>query len=188
MHEAETAVALSLTSRSPQTYSTVRGRFAEGDLLGFRGRGPVSWAIRLLTYSPYSHAGLVHLFEARVYCLEAVGSGVRLCLMSELVKRYDGGIDYFEVVDATQAQRRGAVSFAFQQLGRPFDFLGLLRFTFWLIVKRRPRSRVDPRWFCSELVAEAYRRQGLRLGRRSASYTSPSDLTAGDGVRFRIKR
>jgi hypothetical protein len=173
-----------------QPYPLVRGRFVEGDLLGFRGRGPVSWTIRRLTRSRYSHVGLVHLFEQRVYCLEAVGSGVRLCLMSELVRRYPGGIDYFEILGASEAQRRGAVGFGFQQLGRRFDFGGLSRFFVLLVFGRRRRARADTRWFCAELVAEAYRRQGVTLCPGSSCYASPSLLTANDAVRlrFRVKR
>lgn len=169
------------------SYSTVRGSFVEGDLLCFRGRGLVSGLIRLLTASRYSHVGLVHLFEGRVYCLEAVGIGVRLCLMSELLKRYAGGIDYFEVQGAVEAQRRGAVGFGFQQLGRPFDYRGIARFLALVLFGARERTRPDQRWFCSELVAEAYRRQGIRLVEASAAYVSPSALAASDRVRFRFR-
>ena len=46
----------------------------------------------------------VFLLEERVYCLEAVGVGVRLILVSRLVDHYQGGIDYFSV-DADDAMR-----------------------------------------------------------------------------------
>lgn len=171
-------------------YDDARGRFSEGDLLCFRGRGFVSGTIRLVTRSAYSHVGLVHLFEGHVYCLEAVATGVRLCRMSEEVRRYDGGIDYFEVVAADAAQRRGAVGFAFQQLGKPFDFVGLARFFLRIVFHAGLRARADDRFFCAELVARAYAAQGLRFVERPASSTSPSDLAASRQVRFlfRIKR
>jgi len=173
-----------------KAYEDARGRFSEGDLLCFRGRGFVSAVIRLVTRSAYSHAGLVHLFEGHVYCLEAVASGVRLCRMSEEVRRYDGGIDYFRVVGADETQRRGAVGFAFQQLGKPFDFLGLARFFLRIVVHARLRARVDDHFFCAELVARAYAAQGLRFAEHPASWTSPSDLAASPQVSllFRIKR
>ena len=171
-------------------YGDARRRFAEGDLLCFRGRGFVSAAIRLVTRSAYSHVGLVHLFEGHVYCLEAVASGVRLCRMSEEVKRYDGGIDYFQVSAADGAQRRGAVGFAFQQLGRPFDFVGLARFFLRIVLHAPLKARADGRFFCAELVARAYAAQGLPLVEQAAASTSPSDLAASPQVRFlfRIKR
>jgi Permuted papain-like amidase enzyme, YaeF/YiiX, C92 family len=170
-----------------ESYSAARESFVEGDLLCFRGRGLVSATIRLLTRSAYSHVGLVHLFEGRVYCLEAVASGVRLCLMSELVKRYAGGIDYFEVLDVSPEQRRGAVGFGFQQLGKPFDYRGLARFFLRLVFRLRLRTRPDERFFCAELVAQAYANQHVRLASAPLSYTSPSGLIAGGRVHFRAR-
>ena len=164
--------------RGARPYRDVRESFREGDLLAFRGRSLVSATIRALTGSQYSHVGLVYLFEARVYCLEAVGSGVRLCLMSELARRYAGGIDYV-AVDASDEIRRQAVSFGFQQLGRPFDYFGLARFFLFLSLGLRPRARRDMRWFCAELVAEAYRRQGIRLTRDPSCYATPRALVEG---------
>jgi uncharacterized protein YycO len=170
-----------------ERYSDTRDSFVEGDLLCFRGRGPVSATIRLVTRSAYSHVGLVHLFEGRVYCLEAVASGVRLCLMSELVKRYAGGIDYFEVLGVDPKQRRGAVGFAFQQLGKLFDYAGLARFFLRLVFRVRLRARPDERFFCAELVTQAYRAQGVRLAEAPTSYTSPNDLISGGRVRLRFR-
>jgi uncharacterized protein YycO len=171
-------------------YGDARGGFREGDLLCFRGRGFISATIRLATRSAYSHVGLVHLFEGHVYCLEAVASGVRLCRMSEEVRRYDGDIDYFEVVAADDAQRRGAVGFGFQQLGKPFDFVGLARFFLRIVFHARLRARSDDRFFCAELVARGYAAQGLHFAERPASWTSPSDLAASPQVRFlfRVRR
>ena len=92
-------------------YTRARSAFQSGDVLLFRGRGIPSFLIRMVTRSPYSHVGLVFLYVGHVYCLEAVGSGVRLTLMSEEMRRYHGGIDYYEVTRATPEQRDGAVAF-----------------------------------------------------------------------------
>lgn len=171
----------------PRVYVEVRREFTEGDLLCFRGRGAMSALIRALSRSPYSHAGLVFLFEEHVYCLEAVGTGVRLCRMSELVRRYAGGIDYFEVLDAPAEARRRALGFGFEQLGRPYDLRGVLRFFDLIATGRRGRARADARWFCSELVAEAYRRAGVRLLEKAAGYVAPHDLAGSPRVRFRYR-
>jgi uncharacterized protein YycO len=145
----------------------------------------LSWAIRELTRSRYSHAGLAYLFEERVYCLEAVGQGVRLVLMSELMRRYQGGIDYFEV-DADEALRRRALSFAFRQLGKLYDTAGLVAL-FWTIVSgSAERARRDDHWFCSELVAAAYEEAGRPLVGQDASYTSPSQLVTSPHLAFRF--
>lgn len=181
-----TAVAPAAETRP---YGDVRGRFVDGDLLCFRGRGFTSMAIRRLTRSDYSHVGMVYTYEGRVYSLEATGVGVRLVLMSELVRRYHGGIDYFQVQDLTPEQRRTAISFGFQQMGKQYSHRGILRFFAYLLLGNRERKRSRGSWFCSEIVAEAYRLAGADLHRRSSAYTSPGDLASSPRVQraFRIK-
>lgn len=182
--EAQRAAAATLR------YGDVRSGMKAGDVVLFRGSGPMSRAIRWLTRSPYSHAALVFRFEERVYCLEAVGSGVRLALISEVLSRYHGGIDLFDVPRATEGQRRAALGFAFQQLGRLYDRRGLWRFLIAIVTGRRRRVREDRAWFCSELVAAAYRRQGLALVPDSSAYTSPADLALSPELSLRcvVKR
>lgn len=169
--------------RAARPYREVRATFREGDLLAFRGRSPVSAVIRAVTGSVYSHVGLVYLIEERRYCLEAVGKGVSLGLMSEVAKRYAGGIDYF-AIDAPDAVRHAATLFALEQLGKPFDFVGLVRFFLLLSLRIRSRARADQRWFCAELVAAAYRRQGIELARTPACYSAPRDLARSARARF----
>jgi uncharacterized protein YycO len=161
-----------------------RSQFREGDVLCFRGRGFVSWCIRMLTRSDYSHAGMVFLYEGRVYCLEAVGDGVRLMLMSQLMRRYEGGIDYFEV-DAGAPARKHALSFGFRQLGKLYDTAGIVRFLWMLITRSADAARRDEHWFCSELVAAAYREAKEPLVEMPESYTSPSDLAQSQRLTLR---
>lgn len=159
-----------------ESYTRARPEFTDGDVLLFRGRGPMSRMIRTLTTSPYSHVGLVMRFEGHVYCVEAVGKGVRLILMSEAVRQYHGGIDYYRLREATPEQRRGALGFCLQQLGKLYDHAGLLRFLAVLVLRRKPRAWRDRYWFCSELVAAAYRSHGITLAPERPAYTSPADL------------
>lgn len=168
--------------RAARPYREVRATFREGDLLAFRGRSPVSAVIRAVTGSEYSHVGLVYLIEERRYCLEAVGKGVSLGLMSEVAKRYAGGIDYF-AIDAPDALRHQATLFGLEQLGKPFDFVGLVRFFLLLTLRLRVRARADARWFCAELVAAAYRRQGFELVRTPSCYAAPRDLAGSPFAR-----
>ncbi|HET7291155.1 MAG TPA: hypothetical protein VFM88_01895 [Vicinamibacteria bacterium] len=51
-------------------------------------------------------------------------------------------------------------------------------------LRLRPRARVDERWFCAELVAEAYRRQGLELIPTPSCYAAPRDLARSPVARF----
>jgi len=165
-----------------------RDQFRDGDVLCFRGRGPASWLIRRVTNSRYSHIGISYRFEDRVYCLEAVGAGVRLVLMSELMKRYHGGIDYYEVA-AGEEVRRKAISWSFAQLGKLYDTAGLARFAWTLLTGNSRRARRDDDWFCSELVAAAFEESGLRLVELEADYTTPSDLVRSSALqqRFTLK-
>ena len=159
-----------------------RERFRTADVLCFRGKGLFSWGIRRLTNSEYSHVGLSYLFEGRVYCLEAVGSGVRLILMSELVRRYKGGIDYFMVDGADEDQRKKAISFAFAQLGKLYDKPGIVRFLTAIVTKNMEKQRRDNKWFCSELVVAAYNEAEIALVDKQdhpEAYTAPSDLVNG---------
>jgi hypothetical protein len=191
------AVALpEVPAEKKRAYQDVRRELANGDLLCFRGAGLMSGTIRWLTKSAYSHVGIVYVFEDRRYCLEAVGGGVRLALVSELVKHYEGGIDYFELPNATIEQRNGAISFGFAQLGKLYNTDGVLSFLRFLLTGRKGRRRRGrggnaERWFCSEIVTEAYGRQNIKFSRRHSSfYTSPSDVAASALVRFvcRIKK
>lgn len=171
--------------RNEVAYCEVRSEVQSGDILCFKGKGWVSGAIRAMTRSEYSHVGLLYLFEGRKYCLEAVGHGVRLVLLSELVKRYHGGIDYFELRGATTEQRRGAISFGFQQLGKLYDKAGIVRFFWYLVSGKKPAAPEDDIWFCSEMVCEAYRRQEVELCPVSPSYTSPRDIARSERVTYR---
>lgn len=170
-----------------RSYGEVRSEFADADLLCFRGRGLTSLAIRWLTGSPYSHVGLVYRYEDRVYSLEATGAGVRLALMSELVRRYHGGIDYFRVDGLLPEARRQAISFGFQQLGKQYSHRGIGRFLSFLLLGGKRRKRGRGAWFCSELVAEAYRLAGADLAPASSAYTSPGDLAASNRARFAFR-
>lgn len=165
--------------------TTGRERFRSGDVLCFRGRGPLGWLIRTITSSDYSHIGLAYRFEGRVYCLEAVGAGVRLVLMSQLMGRYRGGIDYFEVEAADEVRRR-AISWSFTQLGKLYDTRGILHYAWTLLTGNAERARRDDQWFCSEFVAAAFARAGLPLVDRAAAYTTPSDLVRAERVRLRF--
>jgi hypothetical protein len=105
--------------------------------------------------------------------------------MSEVMRRYHGGIDYYEVVRAAPEQRDGALAFCFQQLGKLYDRSGIVRFLLAILLNRKPAVRADQAWFCSELVAAAYRTHGLALAPVSASYTSPADLAVSPELKLR---
>lgn len=133
----------------------------------------------------------------RVYCLEARGvQGVRLCLLSCLIqdKHYER-IVYYRGHGLTDEQRNKTIGFAFQQLGKAYDHSAIRRFglyIFMLLVGLRKRlkregkrdkstekkvakMRNDDTWFCSELVAAAYKHAGLDITMQP-DLMSPEDL------------
>jgi uncharacterized protein YycO len=156
----------------------IRASMRSGDVLLFRGRGLLSWLIRKFTHSDYSHAGVLYRYHERVYCLEAVGKGVRLAPVSRLLDHYPDGIFYCGL-KATDPTREAAIDFGFQQLSLPYDVLGLVQFALAVIFcSRRPTKQAE-RWFCSELVAAAYQRAGFPLTAGLPCYASPADLING---------
>src|SRR5262245_20541475 len=141
-----------------RNYDQARPDLTTGDLLCFRSTDIDARIIRFLTRSQYSHVGMVFLYEGRVYVLEATSRGMQLVLLSRRAKFYNGGIDYFRIEGVTEEQRRGAVGWAFQRLGMPYNFMGIVRFLWFLLSGSKERIRQRNGWFCSEIIAEAYRR------------------------------
>jgi len=162
----------------------VRASMRNGDVLLFRGRGLLSWLIRHATHSDYSHAGLLYRYCKRVYCLEAVGQGVRLVPVSRLLDHYPDGVFYCGL-EAEEPTRKTALGFGFQQLALPYDVFGLVRFAFALIFARRRPIKPDQCWFCSELVAAAYCIAGFPLTDELPCYAAPADLINGHKLELR---
>jgi uncharacterized protein YycO len=160
----------------------IRASMRSGDVLLFRGCGLLSSLIRRATRSDYSHAGMLFRQGGRLYCLEAVGSGVRLAPVSRLLAHYPEGV-YYCGVDAPEPAREIALEFGFEQLSLRYDVLGLVRFAFALFFAAKRRAvESDQRWFCSELVAAAYRAAGFPLTDALPCYTSPADLINGQRI------
>lgn len=134
-----------------------------GQILLFQGRGIISRLIRWQTRGKYSHAA-IRVSENE--CVESwAGPGVRLKKISDWT-----GIDVFDV-PIPYRWKVLAVSFAAQQIGKKYDYLGVLRF-----VSRRKRNSLH-RWFCSELVFEAFKHAGCWLFARTEGWeVSPSEL------------
>lgn len=125
-----------------------------------RGKGFLSAFIRWQTWSRYSHVAIVTpdgVYEAWPF------SGVR-------VRPYwtdTSGIDFFVCAAPTEL----ATKFLEKQLGKKYDYFGVLRF----ITRKRKSSA---RWFCSELAFAAARAAGTELLRNvDCSQVSPGMLS-----------
>lgn len=58
-----------------------------GDVLAYRGRGPIAWIIRRVTGGSHTHVGVAWWLQDRLFVLEAVeSSGVQLRAASAVGK------------------------------------------------------------------------------------------------------
>ena len=134
-------------------------------VLLFRGRGLISRLIRWQTRSCYSHAAL-RLPTGQI--IEAwPGKGVHLTTLADYT-----GVDVFTVPSAARHQWEWAISYARGQVGRGYDYWGVLRFI------SRDNLPDSERWFCSELVFAALHQAGVHLLKRVPSWAvTPRDLS-----------
>ena len=73
-------------------------------------------------------------------------------------------------IPCTDEQRAAALAFARAEIGKPYDYLGVLWFPF------RPRWNDPRRWFCSELTAAALHHAGILKVPALLHRVSPGDL------------
>lgn len=126
--------------------------FSRCRVLLFRGRGLLSAFIRWQSRSKFAHAALL-LPDGRI--LESwPGAGVRVTSLPD----WDG-VTVCRVQGMTEVGWRMSVSFACEQVGCGYDWLGVTRF-----VSRREMP-TNTRWFCSELVTAAVAAGGVELVR-----------------------
>lgn len=152
-------------------YTELRSRLKTGDIVLFSGRGFVSWLIRLITWSEWSHVGMVirgHLLgQDMVLCWESTTrssvadantgkrrDGVQLIPLRSRVCTYKGRIGVRQLkTRLTIGGERKLVWFYQRVKNRPYEG------RWWEPLKaalpaRNKRKQLD-QLFCSEMVAEA---------------------------------
>lgn len=135
-------------------------------VLLYKGRSVISRAIRFQTRSQYSHAAVM-LDDGSV--IEAWHKGG----VRKVKSPFDGHSDRTEIdvygivgdydVDVVQ-------TFLEDQVGKEYDFSSVFRFL------SRRKASANGKWFCSELVLEAFSRNGLDLLHGRPSELSPRDV------------
>lgn len=122
---------------------------------------PLSVAIRTATACPWHHVGVVfgeYVFEARF-------PGVLRVKLDDVKARGK----YF-IVDYPLADEACAKRFAMDQVGKDYDFIGLVGFQFRI-------GAQDPnKWYCSELVQAISLEGGSPIVRLGLAGVSPRDL------------
>jgi uncharacterized protein YycO len=115
----------------------------------------VSEAIRLLTWSPYSHVEF--LIPGEGYLGAHVNGGVLLRPFD-----YDNGCEFcFATVNCKPTVEKAVLEYARAQLGKPYDLKAVLGIGF-----HRDWEQSGS-WFCSELVAASFNAGGYPLVRAS---------------------
>jgi hypothetical protein len=166
-----------------QVYPDVRALIQTGDVLLFRGRGPLSRFLQWGSQSPYSHAGFAARWEDRVLVFQATGLGAAFLSLSALVDAYDGAVDWFTPTAEVRAciDTQLLIDAAVNLLGRRYGLLQVLDLM-WRVGKGRFHSRTDTaqhpeRVFCSQYVSYCYRHAGRDLvSELDDASTSPGDL------------
>lgn len=155
-------------------------------LAQYRGKSKVSRAIRMLTYSIYSHTAIrfvndLHVeTEGREYfvragsVIEAWTGGVRMVSSLDAQHTPGTGVDLYELrtpLSLEQEQRLAA--FLLTQVGKPYDYLNVLRFVpivHALFPKPAPEIWNRQHVFCSELAFRAFLQLQILLLERIAAW------------------
>lgn len=125
---------------------------------------PFSWVIRAGSWSTWSHVAIVSGDSV----IEAVAiDGVSQRALADRKKQDPR----WQLVDFACANPQGVIEAARSQIGKPYDYTGVLGIGF------HRNWQQDDAWFCSELVAWAFQQAGCPLFRTGASRrVTPQDL------------
>lgn len=159
-----------------------------GDLIFVRSSGLVPWAIRQITGGNYNHV-MLNLGGDR-YISADQGWGVHYAKLGDYSS---AKFAFCRVVSASDSQAKGAAAWAEQQAGRQYDSLGLIGIWLRFAVRKLQDKGMVSFWgknrianqnafFCSELVATGYLREGVDICKIHPTYVSPTDLFEAAGV------
>ena len=170
------------------------GDLQPGDLLLSSANGVSSLGIRVLTVTPVSHAAL-YVGDDQV--VEAVGAGVRLRSTEEFLSSEDTVVA-FRHPELNDTQAQAVRRFALAQVGKKYNSTGIVLQAPFTLQRQTCELPVVPglvrdfcirglaaiqlgaarndRFFCSQLVLEAYKRAGLPLTDADPRLAAPVDL------------
>jgi len=130
----------------------------------YNGKSPVSRVIQFINWNKYSHASWVDdendellksLYTAETKDAEVIEAwhkgGVRRTKSIHADHTPGTVIDLFSI-KLTRGERQALVEFYDNQVGKMYDFRGVLKF-----ISRRDDNNMD-RWFCSEMIFAGFLR------------------------------
>ena len=139
-------------------------------ILLYKGVSRFSRVIRFFNWSEYSHAAWMD-DDGSVW--QAWKSGVTHDPAISYGHRPGTQVEIYRVTGETPEIRAAVREFLSQNKGKKYDYLGILGFVF-----RAERLARKQRWFCSELVAEAYAYAAHPLLRIPSNQVYPGMLGA----------
>lgn len=147
-------------------YQEARDQIQSGDVILFRGSGPVAWLIRVLTHSLFDHAAVAWVIGGRVLVVEArMLGGVQVHALSQRLADHASWLSSGIPLDAPR------LKVAIQDLDAPYSFSNCFR-----ALRNLPGRRGQ--FECAQLVAavlelpqdHGWTPQGVR------AYFSPSPV------------
>lgn len=148
----------------------------EGDILISKRSGPISKLIKILTNSDYSHAAL---YIGNNCFVESDWGGVHV---SHISKYYDTPYDIYKPKKITHEQQKIVTEWSKGQIGKGYDLLGILGIAVTITGLTKTNLFDNKRRFwCSELVQDAYMNAGINLvDDKNSVLVSPGDLAKSD--------
>ena len=134
----------------------------------YKGTSILSRLIRWRTWSEYSHAAWVFPDGS---VIEAWKGGVTHAPSILAGHAPDTEVHLF-TLDLTTEQRWAIQDFLIAQIGKPYDYAGILGFL------TASKTENPGRWFCSELIFAACKSARIELLRRVPAWKVPPGLLA----------
>ena len=165
-------------------YKEVRNKIKNGDILMYKGKGFVSWTVKVVTRSEYSHAGIAVWWNERLMVMEAIGDGVIISPLSRNVSDYHGEVEWYEYYQPIpEGKQKEMIIFAQQELGKKYDMKGVIGLGVKTLFRIKPdiTKKKPNKLFCSQYVANIYSAVGLDLDIKNSDLsTSPDDILISD--------
>jgi hypothetical protein len=129
-------------------------------MLEWRGNGAIGRAIRFFTKKDVNHTGAILRMpfrgcEDRRWTIEALAGGPDVNLLSTMLDEYDGHVFWYPLLERYDYARDRIASYMLMQLGKPYDYKGLLGNIFGRI------SYNTRAYICSELYQGALMSSGI---------------------------
>ncbi len=173
------------------SYAVERQHIQNGDVLLYRGHGPVSAIIQRATRSTYSHAGLAVWWNERLMVMEAMRRGVRVTTLSFNLSHHNGSVEWYTSRSPIPAdQRLDLIRYAQKELGKRYAFWSVFKLGLLLLFG----GQVDPQdelvqnetLFCSLYVANCYNAIGIDLKKNyNDLFMTPGDVAESPILYFK---